>query len=236
MNRNQYATALAITAAGSLAIFAGPATAWDDLPCGPTEDTAHPCVPGELARDGTIPVPLPPAPVVVAPLSTAPPATPTPPVVVVPPATPKVTHQKPRLTCAQLRRRHAGVISMVQRHCALPKRPPIVAGEYRATQAPAPGTIVSRLLSVVPALAEDTPGPASSISVAAGGKSATGTMDAAERGRLVPRVIPGHPWSTTSRSPHRGVVASVSWRSGRLTVSVLYSASRGRSTTSVSAR
>lgn len=158
-------------------------------------------------------------------------------VVILPPAKPRVTKpQKPRLTCAQLRKRHAGNFSLFQRHCAFPKRPPIVAGEYRRAQGPAPGTIVSRLLSVVPALAEDVPGPVSSISQSAGGTSATGTMDAAERGRLVPRVIPGHPWTTRSTSPHRGVVASVTWRSGRLVVSVLYSASRGRSTTSVSAR
>lgn len=50
-----------------------------------------------------------------------------PPSVVVPPPPPK-TRKPPRkvhrLTCAQLRRHHAGLGSLIARHCALPKRPP----------------------------------------------------------------------------------------------------------------
>ena len=94
---------------------------------------------------------------------------------------------------------------------------------------------MSDLLVRVPQLAGDVPN-ASSISTPAGGKSASGGVSGAERGRLVPLSIPGHPWTSKSTAPHRGVTASVTYRVGRLSVSVLYSASRGHSDTSVRVR
>ena len=98
-----------------------------------------------------------------------------------------------------------------------------------------PGANVADLLVRVPQLAGDVPN-ASSISIPAGGKSASGGVSGAERGRLVPLGIPGHPWTSKSTAPHRGVAASVTYRVGRLSVSVLYSASRGHSDTSVGVR
>lgn len=136
MKRYPYAAGLAIAGASSLAIFAGPAGAWDDLPCGATEDTAHVCAPGEVARNGTIPVPLP----IVAPVVLAPTPAPVPPVpevgvVIIPPAQPKVTKpQKPRLTCAKLLAEGAGVRWLVKFRCRT-KLPgpfsPVVTGERR---------------------------------------------------------------------------------------------------------
>ena len=102
-------------------------------------------------------------------------------------------------------------------------------------EAGSPAAIVADLLVRVPQLAGDVPN-ASSISTPAGGKSASGGVSGAERGRLVPLGIPGHPWSSKSTAPHRGVTASVTYRVGRLRVSVRYSASRGHSDTSVAVR
>lgn len=113
-HRTTLAATLGAATLASLAIVS-PGAAWDELPCGPTEETAHLCALGEVARDGTIPNPLPtPAPVPVVPE-------------IVPSsgasaiATPAVPDASPalpvRYTCAQLVARHAGPRSLRDRGC-----------------------------------------------------------------------------------------------------------------------
>jgi hypothetical protein len=118
-----------LVASGIMAtsIYAGVVTsggAWDNLPCGATEETAHLCAPGEKARDGSIPNPLPtpaptPVPPEIVPVTTTPVVTTPAPAVVVPPVVlgGKKNAVPSPVTCTWLRHVRAGLNRLYKYRC-----------------------------------------------------------------------------------------------------------------------
>jgi len=133
-----YRTSVLIASAGALLTFPAFGSAWSELPCGETEETAHTCAPGEVARDGTVPNPAP-SPAPVPPTPELPPAAVVPPAVVVPPPTPVPT-------CAELRARYpkAGRRRQINWGCAVPPTPPPPRSKHEVCERPATLRIVQQ--------------------------------------------------------------------------------------------
>ena len=145
----RYLVASGIVATSIYAGVADSGGAWDNLPCGATEETAHVCIPGEVARDGTTPNPLPtPAPAPVPPEivpATVPPdqsSVNVPAVTPLPeqPKQPEANKPPRRVNCIWLRSVRAGMNRLYKYRCikrqkVTPKRGPFqpaVAGEYQS--------------------------------------------------------------------------------------------------------